>query len=158
MELRHLRYFIAVAEEGSLTLAAEKRLHTAQPSLSRQIRDLEIELGVDLMTRSARGIALTPAGTVFLDHARRALAQVEAAAAAARRAAKPAKPVLALGFLTGQEMDWLPEAMRLLQGELPDIEVTVASQYSPDLADALLRGRLDIAFMRPETVSNDLVF
>jgi LysR family hca operon transcriptional activator len=158
MELRHLRYFIAVAEEGSLTLAAEKRLHTAQPSLSRQIRDLEIELGVDLMTRSARGIALTAAGKVFLDHARLALAQVEAAGAAARRAAKPAKPMLALGFLTGQEMDWLPEAMRLLQGELPDIEVTVASQYSPDLADALLRGRLDIAFMRPEAVSSDLVF
>ena len=62
MELRHLRYFIAVAEEGSLTLAAEKRLHTAQPSLSRQIRDLEYEVGVPLMTRSVHGIELTAAG------------------------------------------------------------------------------------------------
>ena len=62
MELRHLRYFIAVAEEGSLTNAAERRLHTAQPSLSRQIRDLELEIGVKLIERRARGIALTAAG------------------------------------------------------------------------------------------------
>ena len=61
MELRHLRYFVAVAEEGSLTTAAEKRLHTAQPSLSRQMRDLELELGVTLLSRSARGIELTAA-------------------------------------------------------------------------------------------------
>ena len=66
MELRHLRYFVAVAEEGSLTLAAEKRLHTAQPSLSRQIRDLEYEVGVQLMSRSVRGVELTAAGRVFL--------------------------------------------------------------------------------------------
>jgi DNA-binding transcriptional LysR family regulator len=62
MELRHLRYFIAVAEEGSLTNAAERRLHTAQPSLSRQIRDLELEVGVKLLERGARGIELTAAG------------------------------------------------------------------------------------------------
>jgi len=86
VELRHLRYFVAVAEEGSLTVAAERRLHTAEPSLSRQIRDLEAEVGAELMTRSARGIELTAAGRVFLDHARLALAQVEAAASAARRA------------------------------------------------------------------------
>jgi LysR family transcriptional regulator, hca operon transcriptional activator len=67
MELRHLRYFIAVAEEGSLTLAAEKRLHTAQPSLSRQIRDLEYEVGVQLMTRSVHGIELTAAGKVAVE-------------------------------------------------------------------------------------------
>ena len=75
MELRHLRYFVAVAEEGSLTVAAERRLHTAQPSLSRQIRDLEYEVGVQLMTRNVRGIELTAAGRAFLDHARLALAQ-----------------------------------------------------------------------------------
>ena len=62
MELRHLRYFVAVAEERSLTLAAERRLHTSQPSLSRQIRDLEYEVGAQLMTRSARGVELTEAG------------------------------------------------------------------------------------------------
>ena len=59
MELRHLRYFVAVAEEGSLTLAAERRLHTAQPSLSRQIRDLELEVGAQLLIRGPRGIELT---------------------------------------------------------------------------------------------------
>src|ERR1700688_4318032 len=156
MELRHLRYFIAVAEEGSLTLAAEKRLHTAQPSLSRQIRDLEYEVGVQLMTRSVHGIELTAAGRAFLDHARFALAPAEAAVAAARRAAQPSKPMFALGFLTGQEMDWLPEAMRTLRDELPNIEVSVSSQYSPDLAQALLRGKLDLAFMRPEAQMPDL--
>src|SRR5271170_2429111 len=146
MELRHLRYFVAVAEEGSLTLAAEKRLHTAQPSLSRQIRDLEYEVGVQLMNRSVHGIELTAAGRAFLDHARLALTQAEAAAEAARRAAEPAKTTFALGFLTGQELDWLPEAMRILRDQLPNIEVTVSSQYSRDLADALMKGRLDVAF------------
>ncbi|PYM89357.1 MAG: transcriptional regulator [Candidatus Rokuibacteriota bacterium] len=158
MELRHLRYFVAVAEEGSLTVAAERRLHTAQPSLSRQIRDLEYEVGAQLMIRSAHGIELTAAGRVFLDHARLALAQVDAAREAARRAAQPAKPSFALGFLTGKEIDWLPEAIRLLRGELPSIEITVSSQYSPDLADALVRGKLDAAFLRREVRATDLIF
>ena len=156
VELRHLRYFVAVAEEGSLTVAAGRRLHTAQPSLSRQIRDLEYEVGAKLLVRSARGVELTQSGRVFLDHARLALAQVEAAVEAARRAAQPAKPIFALGFLTGQEMDWLPQAMRILRDELPNIEVTVSSQYSPDLAQALLRRKLDLAFMRPEAQMPDL--
>jgi LysR family hca operon transcriptional activator len=158
MELRHLRYFVAVAEEGSLTVAAERRLHTAQPSLSRQMRDLEYEVGTQLMVRSARGIQLTAAGRVFLDHARLALAQVEAGREGARRAAEPPKSSFALGFLTGQEMNWLPEAMRILHAELPNMQVTISSQYSPDLADALLRGKLDVAFMRPEAQAPDLVF
>lgn len=158
MELRHLRYFVAVAEEGSLTVAAGRRLHTAQPSLSRQIRDLEYEVGAQLLLRSARGIELTQSGRAFLDHARLALVQVEAAVEAARRAAHPAKPTLALGFLTGQEMDWLPEAMRILRDELPNIEVTVSSQYSPDLAQDLMRGKLDLAFMRREAQMPDLEY
>ena len=91
MELRHLRYFIAVAEEGSLTLAASKRLHTAQPSLSRQIRALEKEVGAQLITRSVHGIELTAAGRAFLDHARLAVTQAEAAKEAAGRAAQPTK-------------------------------------------------------------------
>ncbi|PYO06331.1 MAG: transcriptional regulator [Candidatus Rokuibacteriota bacterium] len=158
MELRHLRYFVAVAEEGSLTVAAERRLHTAQPSLSRQIRDLEYEVGAQLMIRSAHGIELTAAGRAFLDHARLALAQVDAAREAARRAAQPARLSFALGFLTGKEIDWLPEAIRLLRDELPNIEITVSSQYSPDLADALVRGKLDLAFLRRETRATDLMF
>jgi LysR family hca operon transcriptional activator len=158
MELRHLRYFVAVAEEGSLTVAAEKRLHTAQPSLSRQIRDLEYQVGAKLLSRSARGVELTAAGQAFLDYARLALAQVEAACEAARRAAQPGKQSFTMGFLTGQEMDWLPKAMRILRDELPNIEVTVHSQYSPELAAALMGGKLDVAFLRREPQMPDLVF
>ncbi|MDB5424295.1 MAG: transcriptional regulator, LysR family [Phenylobacterium sp.] len=150
MELRHLRYFIAVAEEGSLTLAAGKRLHTAQPSLSRQIRDLEYEVGAQLMSRSVHGIELTAAGKAFLDHARLALVQVDAAVESARRAAQPARTTFAIGFQTGHEMNWMPRAMHLLRDELKDIHVTITSDYSPDLAEALVRGRLDVAFMRAE--------
>src|SRR3979411_1489999 len=150
MELRHLRYFIAVAEEGSLTLAAEKRLHTAQPSLSRQIRDLEYKVGVQLMSRSVHGVELTAAGKAFLDHARLALAQVDAAVEAARRAAQPERKKFAIGFQTGHEMNWLPKAMHVLRDELKNTEVKVSSDYSPDLAEALARGRLDLAFLRVE--------
>lgn len=158
MELRHLRYFIAVAEEGSLTVAAEKRLHTAQPSLSRQIRDLEYEVGVPLLSRSVHGVALTAAGKVFLDHARLALTQADVAIEAARRAGRPEKSRFALGFLTGQEIDWLPEAMRVLRNELPTIDVSVTSDFSPVLAEGLMRGNLDLAFMRRETGTDDIIY
>jgi LysR family hca operon transcriptional activator len=150
MELRHLRYFVAVAEEGSLTTAAELRLHTSQPSLSRQIRDLEYEVGAELLSRSVRGVELTAAGKAFLDHARLALAQVDAAVDAARRAAQPARKTFAIGFQTGHEMNWLPRAMHVLRDQLKNIQVTVTSDYSPDLAEALVRGRLDVAFLRAE--------
>src|SRR5467141_711812 len=115
MELRHLRYFVAVAETESLTLAAKAKLHTSQPSLSRQIRDLEGEVGAPLLTRGARGIELTPAGRVFLDHARLVLSQVETASEAARRVAHPSKPCFTMGFLTGHELRWMPEALRILR-------------------------------------------
>src|SRR6204780_493961 len=150
MELRHLRYFVAVAEAGSFSVAAEKKLHTAQPSLSRQIRDLEYEVGVPLMNRSVHGIELTAAGRAFLDHARLAITQAEAAAEAARRAALPARKTFAIGFQTGHEINWLPRAMHVLRDELKNIQVTISSDYSPDLAEALARGRLDLAFLRVE--------
>ena len=158
MELRHLRYFVAVAEEKSITVAAKRRLRTAQPSLSRQLRELETEVGARLMTRSARGIELTAAGRTFLDHARLALAQVEAAAAAARRAAHPEERTLALGFLSGCEPVWLPGAMHVLREELPGIEVTISSKHSPQLAEGLATGKLDAAFLRPEERYPDLVY
>jgi len=150
MELRHLRYFVAVAEAGSLTVAAEQKLHTSQPSLSRQIRDLEDEVGAQLLRRRARGIELTPAGLAFLEHARTVLSQVEAAGEAARRVAHPAKPRFAMGFLTGHELTWMPEALRILRDELPNVDVMISSQYSPQLADAILKGDVDAAFLRRE--------
>jgi LysR family hca operon transcriptional activator len=150
MELRHLRYFVAIADTGSLTLAAERILHTAQPSLSRQIRDLEHEVGVQLLNRSPQGTELTAAGRAFLDHARLSLAEAEAAGEAARRAAKPARAVFSIGFLTGQEIDWLPHAPSILRDELPEIEIRVSSGFSTDLANDLQRGKLDVAFLRRE--------
>jgi LysR family hca operon transcriptional activator len=150
MELRHLRYFIAVAETGSLTEAAERRLYISQPSLSRQIRDLESHVGVQLLTRSVRGVELTPAGKAFLDHARLVLMNVDAAVETARRAGQPERKTFAIGFQTGHEMNWLPPVMRVLHDELKEIQLTVSSDYSPDLAEALARGRLDLAFLRVE--------
>jgi LysR family transcriptional regulator, hca operon transcriptional activator len=157
MELRHLRYFVAVAEAGSLTVAARK-LHTSQPSLSRQIRDLESEIGVQLLGRSARGVELTAGGRAFLDHARAVLSQAEAAAEAARRVAHPAKPYFAMGFLTGHELTWMPEALQILHKELPNIDVMISSQYSPLLADGLSKGKIDAAFLRRERGMPELAF
>jgi LysR family hca operon transcriptional activator len=158
MELRHLRYFVAVADAGNVTVAARRMLHTSQPSLSRQIRDLEDEVGTPLLTRRARGVDLTPAGRAFLDHARSVLSQVEAASEAARRVAGPAKPCFAMGFLTGHELTWMPEALRILRDELPNIDVMISSQYSPLLADGLSKGRIDAAFLRREQGAPDLAF
>jgi len=158
MELRHLRYFIAVAEEGSFLTAAQRRLNTSQPSLSRQIRDLESEVGVQLLERQARGVALTDAGRVFLDHARLALSQVEAATDGARRTAQPQKPALSMGFMVGLEVMWLPHLLRILREEEPEVEVTLCSQSSPELALALTRGKLDIAFLRPEKQNGGVTF
>jgi LysR family hca operon transcriptional activator len=158
LDLRHLRYFVAIAEEGSVTVAAAKRLHTAQPSLSRQMRDLEIELGCTLMNRGAKGIELTAAGRVFLDHARMVLLQVEAAIEATKRAATPAKTSFVLGFLTGYEFDWLSAVMRIMRDELPNTEVVILSLSSPDLADGLMRGKIDLAFLRHETNAPGIMF
>jgi LysR family hca operon transcriptional activator len=158
MELRHLRYFVAVAEEGNFTHAAEKRLHTAQPSLSRQIRDLETELGAQLIIRGPREMELTAAGRVFLDHARVILRQVEAASEAARRAARPAKVAFIVGFLTGHEVEWLPKILETLSGELEKTELTIHSASSPELTQALLNGKIDVAFLRPDNAVHGLAF
>ena len=158
MELRHLRYFVAVVDSGSLTVAAARQLHTSQPSLSRQIRALEDDVGAQLLTRSARGIELTPAGRAFLDHARLVLSHVEAGVGAARRVAHPAKPCFVLGFLTNHELTWMPETFRILRDELPNIDVMISSQYSPPLANALVKGTIDAAFLRREKGFPELAF
>jgi LysR family transcriptional regulator, hca operon transcriptional activator len=150
MELRHLRYFVAVAEQGSISVAAEKRLHTAQPSLSRQLRDLELEVGTELLVRGSRGIELTPAGRAFLDHARLALSQAAEAVAAARRAVRPPKASFSVGFLTGQEVEWLPHVTHVLRSQLKDIDFRVSSDFSPDIGEAIQRGEIDLGFSRIE--------
>jgi LysR family hca operon transcriptional activator len=158
LELRHLRYFVAAAEARSLKLAAEEKLHTTQPSLSRQIRDLEDEVGTPLFVRGAKGVELTPAGRVFLDHARVMLSQAEAAVQSARQIAHPTKPSFALGFMIGHDTTWLPEALKLLRDELPNMHVVISTQNSPQLAAALLHGGIDVAFLRREDGGNDLDF
>jgi LysR family hca operon transcriptional activator len=158
LELRHLRYFVAVAEARSLKLAAEEKLRTTQPSLSRQIRDLEDEVGTALLIRGAKGVELTPAGRVFLDHARVMLSQAEVAVQSARQIAHPAKPSFALGFMIGHDRTWLPEALKLLRDELPNIHVVISTQNSPQLATALLHGGIDLAFLRREDGGNELEF
>ena len=159
MDLRHLRYFIAVAEEGSLTNAAERRLHTTQPSLSRQIRDLELEIGVKLLERKARGIALTAAGRVFLNHVRLALMQIEVACDAARGTEQPAKkPKFVIGFLLGQEAIWLSESLRILREEAPEVEIILMTKSSPELAVGLMQGKIDVALLRHEAHTVGLAF
>ncbi len=158
MELRHLRYFVAVAEACSIKLAAEEKLHTTQPSLSRQIRDLEEEIGTPLLVRGAKGVELTAAGRVFLEHARIMLSQAQAAVQSARQVANPIKPSLALGFMIGHDTTWLPASLRLLREELPDIHVVISTQNSPQLAAALLDCSIDAAFLRKDDGSSELEF
>lgn len=158
MELRHLRYFVAVAEARSLKLAAEEKLNTTQPSLSRQIRDLEEEVGTPLFIRGAKGVELTPAGRVFLDHARVMLSQAEVAVQSARQIAYPAIPSLSLGFMIGHDTTWLPAALKLIRDQLPNIHVVISTQNSPQLATALSHGGIDVAFLRKDDGNDDMEF
>jgi LysR family transcriptional regulator, hca operon transcriptional activator len=148
LELRHLRYFVAVAEARSLKLAAEQKLHITQPSLSRQIRDLEHEVGASLFVRNARGVELTAAGRIFLDHARVMLSQAETAVQSVRQIANPTKPYFSLGFMIGHDTTWLPKALHILHDQLPDIHVVISTQNSPQLGAALSSGLIDAAFLR----------
>src|SRR4029077_5409403 len=119
-------------------------------SLSRQIRDLELEVGAQLLIRGPRGIELTPAGRALLRQAALALSQVEVAGEAARRAAQGARESFVIGFLTGHEVTWLPEALRILRDDQPNLDGMVYSQLSPDLRTGVLQGKLDVAFLRRE--------
>jgi LysR family hca operon transcriptional activator len=101
---------------------------------------------------------LTPAGRAFLDHARLVLSQADAAGEAARRVANPSKPCFAMGFLTGHELKWMPEALRILRNELPNINVMISGQYSQPLADAISKGNVDAGFLRRERGVPELAF
>ena len=133
MELRHLRYFVAVAEAGSLKLAAEAKLHTTQPSLSRQIHDLEHEVGTPLFLRSARGVQLTAAGRLLLEHARVVLLQAETAVNSVRQIANSTKPAFTLGFMIGHDSTWIPKSLAVLRNDLPKIHVVIST---PEFASA----------------------
>ena len=154
MELRHLRYFVAVAEEGSLSEAARTRLHTAQPSLSRQLRELEDEVGVQLFERRPRGIVLTQSGMRFLEHSREILARIDEAVNDARGV----RTVLRVGSLPGLEPEVLPRVTQLAQAHAPDVEVRIVSAPSPGLVEQLRASELDMALMRQVEDATDLHF
>jgi len=146
VELRHLRYFVAVAEELSFTRAAE-RLHMAQPPLSTQMRALERALGVELFDRSRRAIALTAAGEVLLGEARRLLVQVEQALAATTRAGTGEVGRLTVGFVPSASVGPLPELLRVFRGRHPGVELFLRELPPDDLVAGLQAGALDLAVL-----------
>jgi DNA-binding transcriptional LysR family regulator len=142
MELRHLRYFVAVAEELHFRKAAE-RLHVAQPAVSEQVRKLEQELGVMLFNRSQRSVALTPAGTALLEEARHVLRHAEVAQQAARNAGDRTSTRLRVGYLPDSLPASVPRALRHLARSAPAIEVDMTTGPSLRLIEDLRAGRLD---------------
>ncbi|MEU4454122.1 LysR family transcriptional regulator [Nocardioides sp. NPDC023903] len=154
MELRHLRYFVAVAEERHFGRAAE-RLHMAQPPLSQQIRQLEAELGLTLLTRTTRRVDLTPAGAAYLERAREILGAVDAAAHEAASIASGRRGRLLIGCVGSATYSLLPALARTLRAELPEVEFGFRGEMlSPDQAAALIDGTLDLGLLRPLPTGN----
>jgi LysR family hca operon transcriptional activator len=147
VELRHLRYFVAVAEELSFTRAAA-RLHTAQPSLSQQIRQLEKELGVKLLDRSRHHVAVTNAGRVFLQQAKDILGRVDHAGRLARQAADGLAGELSVGTFPSADVRILPQLRPLIAERMPDLRLLLHSRYAIEPLAGLEAGTLDVAFMR----------
>ena len=157
MELRHLRYFVAVAEERHFGRAAE-RLHMAQPPLSQQIRQLETELGVTLLRRTTRRVDLTDAGTAYLDRARRILAAVDDAGLEAQRVQAGLTGRLVIGCVGSATYSLLPMLARSLREELPGVDCSFRGEMLvPDQVDALLSGGIDLALLRPPVDEPGLV-
>jgi len=146
MELRHLRYFLAVAEELNFRRAAA-RLHLAQPPLSTQVRQLEEELGVRLLERDSHRVALTAAGQVFLENCRRILRDTDDAVDAARRAARGETGRLAIGFVASLSQGVLPAVLRAYRQRYPDVLLTLAEMDSSQQIEALAARRLDLGFV-----------
>jgi DNA-binding transcriptional LysR family regulator len=156
MELRHLRYFRAVAEELHFGRAAE-RLLIAQPPLSQQIRQLERELGVTLFIRSTRNVELTPAGHAYLGRVVKILDAVDDAADLARRIADGTAGRLTIGCVGSATYSLLPQLVRALGDLLPDIDVRVRGEMlAPAQLDALVGGDLDLALLRPPVIGPGL--
>jgi DNA-binding transcriptional LysR family regulator len=144
MELRHLRYFTAVAEEQNVTRAAA-RLHVSQPPLSRQIRDLEEELGVELFKRTAKSIELTEAGKIFLNEARAVLLRSDEAVQAVRAVAKGARGQVRVGYAPSLTVEILPRALKLFEQEHPGTRVALHDCSTEECGRMLLERKLDVA-------------
>jgi LysR family transcriptional regulator, benzoate and cis,cis-muconate-responsive activator of ben and cat genes len=146
MELRHLRYFVMVAAEGSFSRAAEK-LHIAQPPLSRQIQQLEDELGTRLLDRG-RPLTLTESGRYLYEHARQVLARVDEIKAMTQRIAKGAVKQLSIGFVASTLYDALPELIRRFRITAPGVDVALFEMTTLEQIAALKDGRIDVGFGR----------
>lgn len=159
MELRHLRYFVAVGEEQNITRAAA-RLHVSQPPLSRQIRDLEAELGVTLLERTHRAVRLTPAGWAFLEECYAVLRRVDEAVRNARSAAQGGRGALKLGYAPGPTQEFLRELLRCLRSSDPGLRIELHDLTTEEMMAGLRDGRLDAALAvepRPQALRG-LVF
>ncbi|MFH5822789.1 LysR family transcriptional regulator [Georgenia sp. AZ-5] len=149
MELRHLRYFVAVAELRHFGRAAE-HLHISQPPLSQQVRQLEKELGTPLLTRTTRRVELTEAGRAFYADAVAILADLDAARARVRALAEGWSGLLRVGFTGSASYRQLPQVARLKQTYLPDVELQMHSEMlTPAQEHALVERRLDVGVLRP---------
>ena len=147
MELRHLRYFVAVGEEQHYGRASQ-RLHVAQPALSRQIQDLEDEVGFKLFERLPRGVKLSSAGKLFLEDARRILQQVHEATARAAGVAQGRSGTLRIGFI--ENASWhgvVPDSLRKFRERHPDAELKLNPASSADQVEEIRSGRVDAGFM-----------
>lgn len=147
MELRHLRYFVAVAEERHFGRAAE-RLFLSQPPLSQQIQQLERELGVTLLARTNRRVELTDAGRAFLEDAREILARVDRAAERARRTARGEAGWIGVGFVGSAIYDVLPEVLRTFRARYPAVELVLLELLGDEQSEALREGRIHVGFSR----------
>ena len=155
MELRHLRYFVVVAEERHFTRAAE-RLGIGQPPLSLQIQRLEREVGAQLFRRLSRGVELTEAGELLFDNARQILAQVDRTCADVKRLARGELGHLRVGFAGATYfLSLVPAIIREYRGQHPDVTVSPEQSNTPSLVEGLLEGRVDVAFIRPPILSAD---
>jgi LysR family transcriptional regulator, benzoate and cis,cis-muconate-responsive activator of ben and cat genes len=146
MELRHLRYFVAVAEMENVTRAATK-LHVSQPALSRQIHDLEDEIGFPLLERSAKSVRLTDAGRTFLIEARAVLQRAEEAVAAARAKAGGMSGEIQVGYAPSLTVQILPQALRIFQAEFPGMRVMLHDLSTEEMLSQLHTGTLQLALM-----------
>lgn len=156
MELRHLRYFVAVAEELHFGRAAQ-RLNMTQPPLSQQIKALEQETGTELLHRTKRRVQLTPAGEIFLNESRKILGQVDLAVRAAQRATRGEIGKLEVGFVGSAVYGKVPSIFRMMRAQYPDVSLVLQDLSSQDQVEAMKEYRLDVGFVRPPVLAAELL-